>query len=379
MESAHDAHRGDLADLVNIEYPEVRLSDMTFNPATRVQLEQVLREQQQRDLLESHGFAPLHQLLLIGPHGTGKSMTASALAAELSLPLVTIRIDALISKYTGETTTKLRILFDSMARPRTVYLFDDFFDEFGAMGAWQTAGSDIVDARRILTMFLSFLGDTQRESLVIVVTDHPSLLDDALLRRFDAVIGYHLPGPRQALDLLRRRLGAVNTTAVSWNEVADHVKGLSQAALIRAADSTAKQAILNEEDAVSTAALVMSLVELRKSRYAVGFGHTLPRLPAFIDTMRAGGAGAGALSSGLRRADLRICSCQPAPGCTLRDRPSHHPRTSRQPVPSDFRAVPVPGAEGAPRLKRRGRARDASAQPPTTPATHSRAKACTSR
>src|ERR1700722_3763675 len=155
-----DARRGDLADLVTTEYPDVRLSDMTLAPAMREQLERVVHEQRQRDLLESRGFAPLRRLLLTGPAGTGKSMTASALATELSLPLVTIRIDALISKYTGETTTKLRVIFDAMARPRTVYLFDDFFDEFGAIGAWQTAGNDIVDARRILNMFLSFLDNT---------------------------------------------------------------------------------------------------------------------------------------------------------------------------------------------------------------------------
>lgn len=64
-----------LADLVTTEYPKVWLSDMTLAPATRAQLERVLHEQRQRDLLESHGFAPLHRLLLTGPAGTGKSMT----------------------------------------------------------------------------------------------------------------------------------------------------------------------------------------------------------------------------------------------------------------------------------------------------------------
>ncbi len=136
MEPADDARRGGLADLVTTEYPEVRLSDMTLAPATRAQLEQVLHEQRQRDLLESRGFAPLHRLLLTGPPGTGKSMTASALATELSLPLVTIRIDALISKYTGETAAKLRVIFDAMARPRSVYLFDDL----DAIAARQMAG-----------------------------------------------------------------------------------------------------------------------------------------------------------------------------------------------------------------------------------------------
>lgn len=260
-----------LADLVTTEYPKVWLSDMTLAPATRAQLERVLHEQRQRDLLESHGFAPLHRLLLTGPAGTGKSMTGSALAAELSLPLVTIRIDALISKYTGETSSKLRVVFDAMAHPRTVYLFDDFFDEFGAIGAWQTAGSDIVDARRILTMFLSFLDDTQPESLIVAVTDHRSLLDDALLRRFDTVIPYTLPDSTQALDLLRHRLAAMNTSAISWNEIADHVKGLSQAGLARAAESAAKQAVLSDSPSLSTAALITSLRELRRIHHVTGF------------------------------------------------------------------------------------------------------------
>ena len=263
-----------LADLVATEYPKIRLSDLTLAPASRAQLELVLHEQRQRDLLESHGFAPLHRLLLTGPAGTGKSMTASALATELSLPLVTIRIDALISKYTGETTSKLRILFDAMAHPRAVYLFDDFLDEFGAIGAWQMGGSGIADARRILTMFLSFLDDTQTESLTVAVTDHRSLLDDALLRRFDIVVPFALPDSTQALELLRDRLDAINTSAVSWNEIADHVKGLSQARLVRAAESAAKQAILSRSDSLSTAALITALAEQRGIHHMTGFGGT---------------------------------------------------------------------------------------------------------
>jgi SpoVK/Ycf46/Vps4 family AAA+-type ATPase len=266
--SADYARRGDFADLVTTEYADVRLSDLTLAPATRAQLERVLREQRQRELLASRGFAPLHRLLF-----TGKSMTAAALAAELSLPLVTIRIEALISKYTGETPVKLQVIFDAMARPRAVYLFDDFFGDFDAIGAWQMAGEAVVDARRILSMFLSFLDDTRPDSLIVAVTNHRALLDDALLRRFDAVIPYVRPDPTQALDLLRQRLASMNTSAVSWNEVGDHVRGLSQAGLVRAAESAAKRAVLSGSDSVSTTALVTSLGERRGIHHMMGFGY----------------------------------------------------------------------------------------------------------
>jgi SpoVK/Ycf46/Vps4 family AAA+-type ATPase len=256
--------RGELADLVTAEYPDVRLADMTLSAETRQQLAQVLHEQRQRDKIEAHGFAPIHRLLLVGPPGTGKSMTASALATELSLPLFTIRLDALISKYMGETSTKLRTIFDATARIRAVYLFD----EFDALGAQRTAGNDVGEARRILNTFLLFLDDTQPESLVVAATNHPALLDKALFRRFDAVITYALPSADQAVDVLRRRLAAMDTSAVSWEEVADHVNELSQAELVRAAEAAAKRVILDESDSVQTSDLTIALDERRMARNA---------------------------------------------------------------------------------------------------------------
>ena len=255
--------RGELADLVTAEYPDVRLSDMTLSESTRAQLGRVLHEQRQRDLLESHGFAPVHRLLLTGPPGTGKSMTASALATELSLPLFTIRLDALISKYMGETSAKLRVIFDATVRTRAVYLFD----EFDAIGAQRTAGNDVGEARRILNTFLLFLDDTQPESLVVAATNHRAILDTALFRRFDMVIAYALPQPPEAVDVLRRRLAAVDTSAVSWNEVASHVNDLSQAELVRAAESAAKRAILAGNTAISTSDLIAALDERRMARH----------------------------------------------------------------------------------------------------------------
>ena len=256
--------RGELADLVTAEYPDVRLNDMTLSADTRQKLDRVLHEQRQRDRLEAHGFAPIHRLLLVGPPGTGKSMTASALATELGLPLFTIRLDALISKFMGETSAKLRTIFDATARTRAVYLFD----EFDALGAQRTAGNDVGEARRILNTFLLFLDDTQPESLVIAATNHPALLDTALFRRFDGVVAYALPSSGEAIDVLRRRLHAMDTSGVVWEGVANNVNDLSQAELVRAAESAAKRAILGEGDSVvNTTGIGAELDERRTARH----------------------------------------------------------------------------------------------------------------
>jgi AAA+ superfamily predicted ATPase len=105
----------------------------------------------------------------------------------------------------------------------------------------------------------------------LAVAEHPSLLDDALLGRFDAVIAFALPDPAEALALLSRCLTMLNTSEVSWDEVGHHVKGFSQATLVRVAESAAKRAILSHSDSVSTAALLTSLGELRKI-HTTGFG-----------------------------------------------------------------------------------------------------------
>ncbi|MFI1373727.1 AAA family ATPase [Streptomyces longwoodensis] len=143
----------------------------------------MLHEQRQRARLERFGFTPVHRILLSGPPGTGKSMTAAALAGELKLPLFTIRLDGLISRFMGETAAKLRLVFDAVAQTRAVYLFD----EFDALGAERAAGNDVGEARRILNSFLLFLDEAPSESLVVAGTNHHQLLDRALFRRFDMI------------------------------------------------------------------------------------------------------------------------------------------------------------------------------------------------
>jgi SpoVK/Ycf46/Vps4 family AAA+-type ATPase len=131
--------RGELTGLLTATYPTTRLSDLALDDVVRSRIDRVLLEQRQRERIQQHGLSPLRKLLLIGPPGTGKTMTAAALAAELGLALFTIQLDGLITKYLGETAAKLRLIFDEIQRTRAVFLFD----EFDAVGGERTARNEV--------------------------------------------------------------------------------------------------------------------------------------------------------------------------------------------------------------------------------------------
>jgi SpoVK/Ycf46/Vps4 family AAA+-type ATPase len=254
--------RGELAGLLTVSYPKTRLSEMALAESLRVRLERVILEQRQRERLRSHGFAPLRKLLLIGLPGTGKTMTASALAGELGLPLFTIQLDGLITKFMGETAAKLRLVFEAIESTRGVYLFD----EFDALGGRRGATNDVGEIRRVLNSFLQFLEQDDSESLVIGATNHVGLLDQALFRRFDAVFEYELPSAQIIARVLESRLAPLDCSAVDWGLAVAAAKGLSHAELTRACEHAAKDALLGETTVIETAGLVAALDERRSQR-----------------------------------------------------------------------------------------------------------------
>ncbi len=233
--------RGELTGLLTVGYPKTRVADMALPEALRARLDRVLTEQRERDRLREHGFSPMRKLLLVGPPGTGKTMTAAALAGELGLPLFSIRLDGLITKYMGETAAKLWLVFDAIQSTRGVYLFD----EFDALGGERGSKNDVGEIRRVLNSFLQFLEQDDSDSVVLGATNHVGLLDRALFRRFDAVLEYALPTEDIATCVMRGRLALLDTNNIEWHAAAKAAEGLSHAEIAMACDQAAKDAILD--------------------------------------------------------------------------------------------------------------------------------------
>lgn len=254
---------GELGGLLGASFPKTRLTHMVLEAPIRSRLDRVLIEQCQRERLTSHGYSPLRKLLLIGPPGTGKTMTASALAGELRLPLFTILLDGLFTKYMGETAAKLRHIFEAVADTRGVY----FFDEFDALGSNRGATNDVGEVRRVLNSFLQFLEQDEPDSIIIGATNHPALLDHALFRRFDDVLEYGQPSEHLALEIIRNRTTLLSTAELDWPAVASAARSLSHAELTKACDQAAKDTILANSTVLRTGVLITALNERLKAKF----------------------------------------------------------------------------------------------------------------
>ena len=192
-------------------------------------------------------------------------MTAEALARELKLPLFVIRLDGLITRFMGETAAKLRLIFDETNKRRGVYLFD----EFDAVGGKRSASNDVAEMRRVLNSFLQFMEEpNSTDSLVVGATNHPELLDRALLRRFDVVLEFEAPTDYQIRELIKANLRPMRFPRISWKAVTTAAQGLSQSEIVRAAEDAVKTAILDERDVLKTSDIVSRVEERMEMRNA---------------------------------------------------------------------------------------------------------------
>lgn len=247
--------RGELAGLVKASYPEIRLSDVVLADDLRQRIERLVREHDSVSALKEHGLKPSRKFLFSGPPGTGKGMTAAALAKELNLPLYTIMLDSVITKYMGETAAKLRLIFDAMNATRAVY----FFDEVDALAASRSAENDIGEARRMLNSFLQFLEDDESRSVIVAATNHRSLLDAALFRRFHSAFVYSKPSAEEARRVLRNNLPTFDLSGMEWPKIDQLSPKLSQADIKAAAEEAGRAAVLDNHGVLTTELLFRAL------------------------------------------------------------------------------------------------------------------------
>lgn len=252
----------DLDHMVLTSEPKERLGVLVQSDEMRGRIERILREYRQKAKLEKHGLSHRRKILLAGPPGTGKTLTAAVLAGELSLPLFTIMMDKIVTKFMGETSAKLRQIFDVIKERRGVYLFD----EFDAIGGERGRENDVGEMRRVLNAFLQFIELDSSDSLIVAATNNPRILDQALFRRFDDVLHYHLPEKAEIKRLIANRLGLFRAKNMQLETSAQTAESLSHAEITQACDDAIKEVILADRKTVN-AMLLKQMLQERRSAY----------------------------------------------------------------------------------------------------------------
>jgi len=247
--------------MLEMAIPSHDLTELIVDDDVFGKIKRILNEYKNRNKLQSYGLTNRRKILLEGNPGTGKTLTASIIASELSLPLFTVQLDKLVTKFMGETSAKLRQVFDSIESTTGVYLFD----EFDAIGADRSLDNEVGEMRRILNSFLQFIEQDCSDSIIIAATNNQKILDQALFRRFDDVLHYSLPTENEIQKIFVYKLASFDNELQITSQIIEAANNLSHAEIVRVCDDAIKESIL-EGTAINQAKLI-SLINERHSIY----------------------------------------------------------------------------------------------------------------
>lgn len=232
------------------------MKSLILSQELKEKLDRVIKEYLKKETLSKYGLANRRKLLLYGAPGTGKTMTASALAKEFNLPFFVVRTEKVVTKFMGETGQKLGRIFDFINDVPAVYLFD----EFDAIGSQRGMDNEVGEQRRILNTFLQLLERDDSDSFIIAATNSIESIDKAMFRRFDDVIEYKLPDTEQRLALLREYLYTAKD--LDFSSAEPLFDGMSHAEIKMVCSDIFKESLLN--DRKIDLPLVQTIVNMRQ-------------------------------------------------------------------------------------------------------------------
>ena len=200
-----DEEDEEMLDLVSVHAPEevaITLDDLVLTTGQEEEILKIATAIEHRSYLAEIGLREIGKLLFVGPPGTGKTSVARALAQDLDLPVVEVRLSMITSQYLGETAKNVDKTFEVAKRLSPCILFIDEFD-FVA----KTRRSDEHAAlKRAVNTLLKSIDDIsliEHDVLLIGATNHPDQLDSAAWRRFDEIVNFPKPDEQMRADILR--------------------------------------------------------------------------------------------------------------------------------------------------------------------------------
>ncbi|MEW2498126.1 AAA family ATPase [Streptomyces nodosus] len=215
-----------------------------LDDACRAQVDRIVAERPIRERLLEVGLQPSRSVLLSGPPGVGKSMTAVYIAEQMKQPLVVVDLASVMSSYLGRTGRNLRAILDYAAETECVL----FMDEFDALAKRRDDNTDVGELKRLVNVLLLELDRWPTGSFLIAATNHLNLVDPAIARRFDVKIEMPMPQYRQRKNLLAQIpvISAANVEDQYVSLMALATAGKSHSDVVKLMNSLAREAIIED-------------------------------------------------------------------------------------------------------------------------------------
>ncbi len=240
---------------VDVSRPQAQDIQLVLPSAIQTRLDEFVQSVEHHDVLAHAGAALPSRMLIYGPPGTGKTLTARWIAAQLHLPLLTVRCDTLVSSLLGQTSRNLRRVFEYATQTPCVL----FLDEFDALAGARGNERDVGELQRVVIALLQNIDALPDNTILVAATNHEQLLDPAIGRRFAFQLPVPLPNENQLTALWQHWLGEFAPDDLDWTDLARCSQGATGALVELTCIDAKRAAILAGQRVVEPPALYRRL------------------------------------------------------------------------------------------------------------------------
>ncbi len=224
-------------DMVEVSYPQIDAEQIVLSKYSQEAIYSFIEGYNRRDILLKSGFGTSNSLLLYGPPGCGKTTVAWFISNITGLPLITVRLDGLVSSLLGSTAKNIRKIFEYASRRECIL----FLDEFDVVAKVRDDKNELGELKRVVNSLIQNIDSFSDDSILIAATNHHELLDPAIWRRFTTIITLEKPQKEEINQLLHIILKGKTTNFLMVPKKMDFIEN----ALIGLSHSDIKTIIYN--------------------------------------------------------------------------------------------------------------------------------------
>ncbi|UUX35162.1 AAA family ATPase [Fundicoccus culcitae] len=239
-------------DIVDVKIPTLfnDNKNLYFSQSVEEEVEDFIQSYRLRNKLMDQNIYFNNNLLLYGPPGSGKTSLATYISNKTNLPLITAKLDSIVSSLLGSTAKNIRKLFEyADSQPCILFL-----DEFDVLAKNRDDSHELGELKRVVNSLLQNIDSFSNSSILIAATNTPSLLDNAVWRRFDTKIELKLPDRMIRKELVREYLSDFSNNIISNDKqmdiLCDIFEGETPANIQNIIVSAIKKCIIHNKNSV---------------------------------------------------------------------------------------------------------------------------------